>query len=58
MKPVDVRSELVEALRLDLVGPDNASDFGKARETCIATYCSPCPCHACTCSQPLFVTSA
>ena len=27
MKPVDVRSELVEALRLDLVGPENGSDL-------------------------------
>jgi len=27
MKPVEVRSQLVEALRLDLVGPDNGSDL-------------------------------
>ena len=27
MKPVDVRSELVDALRLDLVGPDNGSEL-------------------------------
>ena len=27
MKPVDVRRELVEALRLDLVGPENGSDL-------------------------------
>ena len=27
MTPVDVRGELVEALRLDLVGPDNGSDL-------------------------------
>ncbi len=58
MKPVEVRSQLVDALRLDLVGPDNGSDLGKARRTSIAAYCSPCPCFACTCSQPLFVTPA
>jgi len=27
MKPVEVRGQLVEALRLDLVGPDNGSDL-------------------------------
>ena len=27
MKPVDVRSELVDALRLDLVGPENGSEL-------------------------------
>ena len=27
MKPVEVRSQLVEALRLDLVGPENGSDL-------------------------------
>jgi len=27
MKPVEVRSQLVDALRLDLVGPDNGSDL-------------------------------
>ncbi len=27
MKPVDVRSQLVEALRLDLVGPENGTDL-------------------------------
>jgi hypothetical protein len=27
MKPVEVRSQLVEALRLDLVGPDNGSEL-------------------------------
>lgn len=27
MKPVDVRSQLVKALRLDLVGPENGTDL-------------------------------
>ena len=27
MKPVEVRSQLVDALRLDLVGPENGSDL-------------------------------
>jgi hypothetical protein len=27
MKPVEVRSQLVEALRLDLVGPENGTDL-------------------------------
>src|SRR5277367_4574363 len=27
MKPVEVRSQLIEALRLDLVGPENGSDL-------------------------------
>jgi hypothetical protein len=27
MKPAEVRGQLVEALRLDLVGPDNGSDL-------------------------------
>ena len=26
-KPIDVRSQLVEALRLDLVGPENGTDL-------------------------------